>query len=94
VRRNLVMAGAAAAAVAVITLGVVPQMRGNGVAGGNAGEIALAGAAQSGTAQRAIALRTDDPTLDPYFLAHGSYASGGVIPAAAVYLRHDPVDPK
>jgi len=31
--------------------------------------------------------------MDPYFLAHGSYATG-VMPAAAVYLRHGPRDPQ
>lgn len=106
-RRNLAMAGAAVAAVAVLSLVVVPQMRREAVTGEFAQAGSVPGAAATQVASLAAAappVRASrasgqgagqafaDPALDPYFLAHGSFATGGVMPAAAVYLRHGPVE--
>jgi len=91
---------AIAAAVAVLAVVVVPQVRTNAgqavvAASGGARPATLVAGTAPGAARARAARSPDgeapDPSLDPYFLAHGNYASG-VMPAAAVYLRHGPDD--
>lgn len=95
-RRNAAMFAGVAAAVAVLTLVVLPQVRMAGGGPDAGGVVAFNGTgadAQRIDGATPVSAQAD-PALDPYFLAHGSYASGGVMPAAAVYLRHGPIDEK
>jgi sigma-E factor negative regulatory protein RseA len=93
-KRHLASGFAVAAAALVLVLVAVPQMRG---AGGVPEAPAIAARAPapadtaSGTeapASLVLANRpTRDPRLDPYLQAHRDFMGGGVMPAAAVYLR-------
>jgi len=95
-RRNLATGVAVAAAAAVVLLVAVPQLRTDI----SSGAVPGAGIASNGAAPGATRLAStvaDGPAgatrvghnsrLDPYLQAHRDFSGGGVMPAAAVYLR-------
>jgi sigma-E factor negative regulatory protein RseA len=97
VKRQLASGLAVAAAVAVLAVVALPQLR-DGLSGVGAPATGGASAAASGPTGNGSAVAfnvlhaaphaaTHNPLLEPYLRAHRDFTGAGVMPAAAVYLR-------
>jgi len=89
--RHVASGAAIAAAAAVVVMVALPQLRISlGASPGRPAELqAAAGPVQPAPVALAAgaAANPRNPRLDPYFQAHRDFSGGGVMPAAAVYLR-------
>lgn len=89
IARHVASGAAIAAAAAVVVMVALPQLRASlgGATGPSAAMQAAAGAAGSPvTLAQQPGASAPSPRLDPYFQAHRDFG-GGIMPAAAVYLR-------